>query len=79
MDALQRLTAFDAARRAGRDFRCAGGLLAEVREVAALSRYGWSGGELTSIVEPDGTRYDYRYGADGRLLAVDRDGLAWAR
>jgi RHS repeat-associated protein len=79
MDALQRLEAFDAARRAGRETRCELGLPAEVREGAALSRYSWSGGELSSIVEPDGTRCDYRYGDDGRLLEVDRDRRPWAR
>lgn len=79
MDSLQRLQAFDAARRAGRRTHCEAGLPAEVHEGAGLSRYGWSGGELTSIVEPDGTRYDYRYGEDGRLLEVERDRRPWAR
>jgi RHS repeat-associated protein len=79
MDALQRLQAFDEASRGGRALRCENGLPAEVREGAALCTYGWSGGELASIVEPDGTRYDYRYGDDGRLLDVDRNGRPWAR
>ncbi len=78
MDALQRLRAFDAARREGREFRTDAGLLTEVQEAASLSRYDWKAGELVAIVEPDGTRFEYRHGEDGRLLAVDRNGTAWA-
>lgn len=79
MDSLQRLQAFDATRRAARSLRCDQGLPVEVQEGAALCSYGWAGGELASIVEPDGTRFDYRYGDDGRLLEVDRDRRPWAR
>src|SRR5262249_16377253 len=30
------------------------------------------------IVEPDGSRFHYVYGNDGRLLSVERDGRHWA-
>ncbi|WP_157270349.1 RHS repeat domain-containing protein [Azohydromonas aeria] len=81
MDALQCLQAFDAQRRAaGATLRRDGaGLPVEVREGASLCAYAWDQGELASITEPDGSRWDYRYGDDGRLLAVDRDGRPWAR
>lgn len=78
-DALQRLVAFDAANRNARSVRSENGLPAEVREGAALCSYEWSRGELAAIVEPDGTRYDYRYGSGGCLLQVDRNGQSWAR
>ena len=54
------------------------GLPREVREAGALSRYAWQAGELTGIVEPDGTRHNYGYGEDGRLLWVDRNGARFA-
>jgi RHS repeat-associated protein len=79
MDALRRLQAYDAARQASRDLQCEHGLPVALRDGAALSRYTWTAGELTCIVEPDGTRLDYCYGEDGRLLAVTRDGRPWAR
>jgi YD repeat-containing protein len=79
MDALQRLQAFDATRQAGRTLRHDEGLPVQVREGASLCSYGWTGGELSSIIEPDGTRFDYHYGDDGRLLGVDRNHQAWAR
>lgn len=44
----------------------------------AASRYAWTGGELASLIEPDGRRFDYRYGGDGRLLEVQRDGRPYA-
>ncbi len=59
--------------------RCVEGLPHEAGEGAALSAYAWAGGELVRIVEADGRRFDYRYGDDGRLVAVDRDGKPWAR
>jgi len=79
MDALQRLQAFDATQRAARDTRCEHGLPVEVREGPQLCSYAWQAGELAALTEPDGTRYDYRYGVDGRLTEVDRNGSAWAR
>ena len=79
MDALQRLKAFDAAQSADRELLCDQGLPLRVREGPALSTYAWDSGELARLVEPDGSRFDYRYGDDGRLLAVDRDGRPWAR
>ncbi|MBW8844276.1 MAG: RHS repeat-associated core domain-containing protein [Burkholderiales bacterium] len=78
--ALQQLQAFANGRQAGRETQAdAAGLPLQVREGAGLSAYGWRGGELTSITEPDGTRFDYRYGEDGRLLEVLRDGATQVR
>jgi RHS repeat-associated protein len=78
MDALQRLQAFGATRHAGRELHCEQGLPVALHDGAALCRYTWAAGELASIVEPDGTRYDYLCGDDGRLLAVQRNGQPWA-
>lgn len=78
--AMQQLQAFANGRQAGRETQAdAAGLPLRVREGAGLSAYGWRGGELTSITEPDGTRFDYRYGEDGRLLELLRDGATQAR
>jgi len=54
------------------------GLPLEVRDGAATSRYLWHAGLLVGIIEPDGRRWRYVYGDDGRLLAVHRDGGSWA-
>lgn len=67
------------AQAAGVTLRCVDGLPHAAGEGAALSAYTWAGGELVRIVEADGRRFDYRYGDDGRLAAVDRDGKQWAR
>ena len=89
MTALQTLKDFEAARAhssglggaatALRAVRDEHGLPLQVQEGARLCAYTWSAGELTRIVEPDGSRLDYRYGDDGRLLAVDRNDQVWAR
>lgn len=79
MDALRHLEAFADIRRAASALRCDEGLPSEVHEGGSLCRYTWRDGELATIVEADGTRYDYRYGEDGRLLAVSRNGSFWAR
>ena len=78
--ALQQLLAFADGRQSGRQTQAdPAGLPLQVCEGASLSAYGWRGGELTSITEPDGTRLDYRYGDDGRLLALLRNGATLAR
>ncbi|MFG6489108.1 RHS repeat domain-containing protein [Roseateles sp. BYS78W] len=77
--ALQQLQAFTAGRQAGSETQLdAAGLPLRVRAGAGLSAYGWTGGELTHITEPDGTRFDYRYGSDGRLLELLRNGATQA-
>ena len=78
---LQALHAFEAARAASGPPPLLGthGLPVQVRQGAGLCAYTWTAGELTQLIEADGTRLDYRYGDDGRLLAVDRNGQAWAR
>jgi len=70
MTMLERIRAWDAVQSADREIVADAGLPHEVREAGALSRYAWQAGELTGIVEPDGTRHDYGYGEDGRLLWV---------
>ena len=85
MTALHTLKAFEAARSgtpggpAGRVLQAGHGLPLQVQEGARLCAYTWTAGELSQIIEPDGSRLDYRYGEDGRLLAVERNGQAWAR
>ena len=78
MTMLERIRAWDAVQSADREIVADAGLPHEVREAGALSRYAWQAGELTGIVEPDGTRHDYGYGEDGRLLWVDRNGARFA-
>lgn len=78
-EALARIEAWQAALAAGRQVSAEAGLVREVREGGALSRYTWlPNGELASITEPDGTRWHYGYGVDGRLLTVTRNGEPWA-
>ena len=78
MTMLERIRAWDAVQSADREIVADAGLPREVREAGALSRYAWQAGELTGIVEPDGTRLNYGYGEDGRLLWVDRNGARFA-
>jgi YD repeat-containing protein len=78
-EALARIEAWHAVESAGRKVSAEEGLVREVREGAAVSRYTWlPNGELASITEPDGTRWHYGYGPDGRLLTVTRDDAPWA-
>jgi RHS repeat-associated protein len=78
-EALARIEAWEAAVSSGRQVSAEDGLVSEVREGGALSRYTWlANGELASITEPDGTRWGYGYGPDGRLLTVTRDDQPWA-
>jgi RHS repeat-associated protein len=72
--ALERIRAWQAAESAARDIVADAGLPRQVREEAALSRYAWKAGELEEIVEPDGSRFTYGYGDDGRLSWVDKNG-----
>ena len=78
MTILERIRAWDAVQSAEREIVADAGLPREVREAGALSRYSWQAGDLTEIVEPDGTRLNYGYGEDGRLLWVDRNGTRFA-
>jgi YD repeat-containing protein len=73
--ALERIEAWQAAASAGREVELLDGLVREVREQGAPSRYRYGAhGELTEIAEPDGTRWAYGYAPDGRLLSVLRGG-----
>ncbi|MCY1022307.1 hypothetical protein [Pyxidicoccus sp. MSG2] len=77
-EGLARIEAWQAAVSAGRQVSAEDGLVKEVREGGAMSRYTWlANGELASITEPDGTRWHYGYGPDGRLLTVTRNGEPW--
>jgi RHS repeat-associated protein len=78
MNAIARLQAFDALNSSEREMTVEQGLLVQVREGDALSRYRWTAGELAEITEPDGTRWSYGYGSDGRLLSVHLNGEAFA-
>src|SRR5947209_10016719 len=78
MTALERIRAWEAVQSAGRDIVADAGLPREVREGGALSQYAWKAGELHEIVEPDGSRFNYGYGEDGRLLWVDKNARRWA-
>lgn len=72
--------AWETALRGDRQATVVDGLVREVTEGCARSVYAYSpAGDLISIREPDGTRWDYGYGADGRLLSVARDGAPCAR
>lgn len=79
LNAAHALQAWQAQEAAARRCTLADGLPHAVHEGAALSAYAWQGGELTEITEPDGTRWAYRYGDDGRLLAVLRNGEPFAQ
>lgn len=78
MSALARLRAWQAEQAALRQIVVEDGLPSAVREAGGLSRYTWQAGELAEIVEADGEAWRYAYGADGRLLAVERNGQRWA-
>jgi RHS repeat-associated protein len=78
-EALARLEACQLSLEGGRTVSHQDGLVSEVLEGGARSRYAYlPGGDLASITEPDGTVLAYRYGDDGRLLAVTRNGSPWA-
>ena len=78
MTALERIRAWQAVQSAGRDVVADEGLPREVCEGQAVSCYAWKAGELCEIVEPDGSRFQYAYGEDGRLLSVRKNGQRWA-
>lgn len=78
MSTLAEIRAWQAAQAAARTVIADQGLAHEVHEGPAISRYTWQAGELAEIVEPDGERWGYAYGDDGRLLSVARDGRPWA-
>jgi RHS repeat-associated protein len=78
MMTIERIQAWRASEAAACDVTLERGLPCVARVGAAVSRYAWAAGELTEIVEPDGQRFTYGYGADGRLLTVDKDGRRWA-
>jgi len=78
MSALERLRAYQTAQASGRAVMSEEGLPREVRLGDAVSCYVWNAGELRELVEPDGSRFNYVYGEDGRLLSVDRNGHRWA-
>lgn len=72
MNALETLQAWQAAQGCG-EVRSEQGLPSEVREGTTICRYSWQAGEVTEIHEADGTRWQYAYGEDGRLLRVQRN------
>jgi RHS repeat-associated protein len=76
--ALEHIRAWQAVQSAGGAVLADHGLPLEVRIGQALSCYTWEAGELCDIVEPDGTRFHYDYGADGRLVSVRRNDCPWA-
>src|SRR5262249_30093475 len=76
--AVERIRAWQAMQSAGYEVVANEGLPCEVRVGQGLSCYGWEAGGLCEIVEPDGSRFHYDYGADGRLLSVDWNGRRWA-
>ena len=78
MTAIERIRAWQAVQSAGRDVVADEGLPREVRDGQAVSCYAWKAGELSEIVEPDGSRFRYVYGEDGRLLSVHKNGQRWA-
>jgi len=78
LQTAESLKALQAGETPGREVTTELGLPSVVREGSALSRYTWTAGELTGITEPDGTQWQYGYGADGRLLEVRKNQQPWA-
>lgn len=77
--ALASLGPYLAGQEAAVQVHSQAGLPQQARTAAGLCAYTWEAGELVRINEPDGTRIDYGYGEDGRLLQVLRNGVPWAR
>ncbi|HEX6908900.1 MAG TPA: RHS repeat-associated core domain-containing protein [Longimicrobium sp.] len=78
---LERIEAWQDATAAGRELSLREGMVLAVREGAdpVGSRYTYGArGELTRIDEPNGTRWEYAYAPDGRLLSVSRGGAPHA-
>jgi RHS repeat-associated protein len=78
MTPLERIRAWHSVQSSAYEVVTEEGLPREVREGQAASCYAWKAGELYEILEPDGSRFHYAYGEDGRLLSVDKNSRRWA-
>src|SRR5262249_13959502 len=78
MTALASIRAWQSVESAAREVVADAGLPREVREGRVLSIYVWKAGELHEIVEPDGSRSNYGFGEEERLLWADKNGGRWA-